>query len=95
MSGYWFAKRDRVRGKMQPVSREGWLVGLGFAAAMLLGGLGFALLAVNGNHVLGVILFVTTAVVAGTSFIVIAAKTCDPVNTVEDYRQGRVARSVK
>ncbi len=92
VSKYWFAKtrRNESGGRFQPVSREGYLVPIGFAAAMVVGGLAFLVLALHGYVAAGIIIFAFTAMAAATTFITVAVTRCDPVNTVADYREGRV-----
>jgi hypothetical protein len=90
---YWFARRFPVgtaRSGMSPVSREGWLVVATFVGGMVLGGLAFLLLGLNGQFIAGIIVFVLMAIFSGGMFIGMAMSRGDQVNTVEDYRAGRV-----
>jgi hypothetical protein len=94
MTKYWFARRyPPGRGKsngMAPVSREGWLVVWVFVAAMVIGGLGMLVFGLNGQIVSGIAMFVVMAVAGAGMFIGMAYSRGDTVNTVDDYRQGRV-----
>ena len=72
---------------MSPVSREGWLVAIGFVVAMLAGGVLFGLLMWAGATVLGVCLFAVIAATAGGTFIWLAVTRGDYQRTVADYRR--------
>lgn len=90
---YWFARRFPVgnaRSGIAPVSREGWLVVAIFVGGMVLGGLAFLLLGLNGQFIVGIIVFVLMAVFSGGMFIGMAMSRGDRVNNVEDYTAGRV-----
>jgi hypothetical protein len=96
VSEFWFARRFPVghpRNALAPVSREGWLVAIGFVAAMALGALALLLLAWAGRPWAGVIVFVVMAFAAGAAFIGIAQRKGDGRRTVEDYRQARTGAS--
>jgi hypothetical protein len=89
-SAYWFARRFPVghpRNAMAPVSREGWLVALGFIGGMMLAGLGFVGFAVSGSPVLGVVFFVVVAALSAWGFIKAAKDRGDHQRTVDDYRK--------
>lgn len=93
MAKYWFARRFAApngRRAMAPVSREGWLVVALFAGGMVLGGLAFLLLGMNGQFLAGIIVFVLIALFSGGMFLGMAMSRGDQVNTVEDYSAGRV-----
>lgn len=91
-SGYWFARRFPVghpRNAMAPVSPAGWLVAIGFALAMLIGGIIFLALALAGAVVIGTLLFVAITVVAAIGFIGSAVRKGDHKRTVDEYRDNR------
>lgn len=92
MSDYWFARRFRVghpRNAMAPVSREGFLVIYGSVAAMVFGAAAFAVLAALGMPILGVVVFIVAAALAGWMFISLANGRGDHQRTVADYKAGR------
>jgi hypothetical protein len=90
MKEYWFARRFPVghaRSAMAPVHWKGWAMFGVFVAAMLVGGLGFVLSALNGGWLWGIIVFVSlTAMGAGMLLIAVNAHG-DATKTVEDYRK--------
>jgi membrane protein implicated in regulation of membrane protease activity len=92
MSEYWFARRFPVghpRNAMAPVSRKGFLVVYGFVAGMVLGGVAFVGLAALGMPIIGAVVFVLAAAVAGWMFISLANSRGDHQRTVAEYKAGR------
>lgn len=93
MTDYWFARRFPVghsRNAMSPVSREGWLVVASFMASMILGGVAFVALAVNGDVIIGAVVFAAVSIMGGGAFIAAAVAKGDREHTVADYRAGRL-----
>lgn len=87
---YWFARRFPVghpRNAMAPVSWKGWAVALVFVVAMTIGGLAFALLAVDGRVIAGATIFALSAILGGGWFIAMTVSKGDRTRTVEDYRK--------
>jgi hypothetical protein len=89
MAEYWFARRfpvGRPRNAMAPVSREGWLVTLGFVLAVVLGGAAYVALDLAGHTVLAIAVFAGIAALGGFAFIRTAQRKGDHSRTVADYR---------
>jgi hypothetical protein len=89
MAEHWFARRFPVghpRSALAPVSREGWLVTLGFVVAMVLGGAAYVALDLAGYTVLAIVVFAAVAAAAGFAFIATAQRKGDHSRTVADYR---------
>jgi hypothetical protein len=93
MAEYWFARRFPVghpRNAMAPVSREGWLVSLGFVLALVLGGAAYVVLDLAGYTILAIVVFALVAAAAGFAFIRTAQRKGDHNRTVADYRGKKV-----
>ena len=89
MSAIWFARaniRPTAGIRMSPVSREGWLVALGFARAMVVGAAIFTLLLALGATLLAIAVYVLFAVAGAGTFFLAAIAHGDNTRTVADYR---------
>jgi hypothetical protein len=87
---FWFARRfpvDNPRNGMAPVHWKGWLMFAAFAAAMLIGGLGFLVSAVTGYFIWGAIAFVAMAAAGSAWLMMIVQAKGDTAKTLEDYRK--------
>lgn len=96
MNEYWFARRYPVghaRSAMAPVSREGWLIVAAFVVSMAVGGVAFLALALTGSVIMGAVIFVVVAGLAGSMFVTAASMKGDRDHTVDDYRSGRAGGS--
>jgi predicted permease len=95
MAKYWFARKFPVSvpnaNRMEPVSREGWMVVWGFAAAMVIGALALFISAFAFRQpAVGFVIFLVCASFGMTAFLTLAAQRGDKNHTVEDYKSGRV-----
>jgi fatty acid desaturase len=95
VSKYWFARKFPVSmpnaNRMEPISREGWMVVYGFAAAMVFGAVALFVAAFAFRQpAIGFIIFLICASFAMTAFILLSLQRGDKHHTVEDYKQGRV-----
>ena len=95
MAKYWFARKFPVSmanaNRMEPVSREGWMVVWGFAAAMALGALALFISAFAFRQpAVGFVIFLVCASFGMTAFLTLAVQRGDKNHTVEDYKSGRV-----
>ncbi|MBL8550788.1 MAG: hypothetical protein JNJ73_12460 [Hyphomonadaceae bacterium] len=90
MKEIWFARRFPVgnpRSSMAPVHWKGWMMFGVFVAAMAIGALGFALSAVSGQFLWGVIVFLAlTAMGAGMLMLAVVTHG-DTEKTVDEYRK--------
>ncbi len=89
MSDPWFARRfpvDDPRNAMAPASWKGWAVAGGFIAAMLAGGLVFAVVAIAFGVIWGAIAFACIATGAAATLIALSVAKGDATRTVEDIR---------
>lgn len=87
---YWFARRfplDDPRRSVGAVHWKGFAVAGIFAAALLIGAIGFAWMAASGYLMQGAVVFMVAALVAGGWFITVANAKADHARTVEDYRK--------
>jgi hypothetical protein len=90
---YWFARRFPVgspRNSMAPVSRKAMYIAWAFVGGMVLGGLCFLFLGLNGQLIGGAIVFALMAAASGSMFIGMAVTKGDKQHTVDDYKAGRV-----
>lgn len=89
--GYWFARyrlgANPSRG-LAPLNWKGRAVVGGFVAGLLLGGLLFLLLSLNGQMAWGVAVFAVCGIASGSTFLWAAMTRSDPLRTVADYRAG-------
>ena len=93
---YWFARRFPVGqpgDRMDPISREGWMVVWGFATALVVG---FIALAVSTlvlqKPLLGFVVLLILASFGMTALLMLTKQRGDQKHTAEDYRQGRVTQ---
>lgn len=92
MSDFWFARRYPVgdrRNALAPVTTEGRRVVLAFVAAVIVGAIVFAVMAISGDVMLGAATFAVIAGLAGGGFILVANQKLDRNHTVDDYKTGR------
>lgn len=90
---YWFARRFPIgnpRSGMAPVHWKGWAVVAAFFAGMLAGAALAAWLISIGEPVRGVAVFAALAFGSGLVFVRAAHKKGDHINTVADYRGGKL-----
>lgn len=88
MSEIWFARRFPVGHKsnsMAPVHWKGWAMFAGFAAAMILGGVGFAISAISGKVMMGLVAFVSLSALGGGLLLISVIQNGDQTKTVQDY----------
>jgi len=95
MAKYWFARKFPVTevnaNRMEPVSREGWMVVWGFVVAMVVGALApFISAFAFRQPAMGFLIFLICASFGMTAFLTLAAQKGDKHHTVEDYKSGRV-----
>ena len=95
MAKYWFARRFPVSevnaNRMGPISREGWMVVWGFAAAMVLGALGLVVASFAFRQpAIGFVIFLVCSSFGMTAFLLLAIQKGDKHHTIDDYKQGRV-----
>jgi predicted permease len=96
MAKFWFARKFPVSqvnaNRMEPVSREGWIVVWSFVAAMVIGALALFIAAFAFRQpAVGFVIFLLLASFGMTAFLTLAAQRGDKNHTVEDYKSGRVA----
>jgi membrane protein implicated in regulation of membrane protease activity len=91
---YWFARRFPVGqpgDRMDPISREGWLVVWGFAGALVLGFLALLLFTLLFQKpLIGFIILLVLTSLAMTALLMLSKQRGDHKHTAEDYRQGRI-----
>ncbi len=92
---YWFARKFPVSqagaNRMEPVSREGWMVVWGFVGLMGFGALALFVAAFAFREpILGFMIFLICASFGMTGFLVLAVQRGDKQHTVDDYKAGRV-----
>jgi predicted permease len=95
MAKYWFARKFPVSmpnaNRMEPVSREGWIVVWGFGAAMVIGVLALFIASFAFRQpAVGFVAFLVCASFGMTGFLTLATQKGDMNHTVEDYKSGRV-----
>ena len=96
MSGpneYWFARRFPLgdgRSGMAPVHWKGWMVAVGFVAALAISGAFGAWLMSLGQTIKGAAAFGLGAFGASLGFIRVANTKGDHVNCVADYEKGKL-----
>jgi fatty acid desaturase len=90
LSDYWFARRYPIgsgRNSVSPVSREGRLVFVYWAAAMFVGALVWAFLAWRGVFFGGLIVYVVVVLLACWLLFTAILRKTDHARTVDDYRR--------
>lgn len=97
MAKYWFARRFPLEvggDRMDPISREGWLVVWAFVAAMVLGAVAlFVFTLAFQKPLIGFIILLVFASLGMTGLLMLAQQRGDKRHTVDDYKQGRVTNS--
>ena len=89
---YWFARRFPVgdpRSGMAPVHWKGWAMFGVFVAALAMGALGWLLTDLNGHWLMGLVAFVSLAVLGAGMLLISVAQHGDTARTVEDYRKAK------
>jgi len=94
---YWFARRFPVGqpgDRMDPISREGWMVVWSFAAALVAGFLALLVFTLAFQRpLIGFIILLVLSSLSMTALLMLSKQRGDPKHTAEDYRQGRVTNS--
>ncbi|MGE0044928.1 MAG: hypothetical protein AB7J28_10145 [Hyphomonadaceae bacterium] len=89
-SEIWFARRFPVghpRNGMAPVHWKGWMMFGVFLASMLIGAFGFALSAMSGQLLWGVVVFAALTAMGAGMLLMSVAQHGDNTKTVEEHRR--------
>ena len=93
---YWFARRfpvDQPGDRVDPISREGWMVVWSFAAALVAGFLALLIFTlVFQKPLIGFIILLVLASLSMTSLLLLSKQRGDQKHTADDYKQGRVTQ---
>ena len=93
---YWFARRFPVGqpgDRMDPISREGWLVVWSFAAALVAGFLALLVFTLAFQKpLIGFIILLILASLSMTALLMLSKQRGDQQHTADDYKQGRVTQ---
>lgn len=93
---YWFARRFPVGqpgDRMDPISREGWMVVWSFAAALVAGFLALLVFTLAFQKpLIGFIILLVLASFGMTAMLMLSKQRGDQKHTAADYKQGRVTQ---
>jgi len=93
---YWFARRFPVGqpgDRMDPISREGWLVVWSFAAALVAGFLALLVFTLAFQKpLIGFIILLLLSSFAMTAMLMLSKQRGDQKHTADDYKHGRVTQ---
>lgn len=93
---YWFARRYPVGqpgDRMDPISREGWMVVWSFAAALVVGFLALVIFTiVLQKPLLGFVALLILASFGMTALLMLSKQRGDQNHTAADYKAGKVAQ---
>jgi membrane protein implicated in regulation of membrane protease activity len=93
---YWFARRfpvGQAGDRMDPISREGWMVVWSFAAALVVGFLALLVFTLAFQKpLIGFIILLVLASFAMTALLMLSKQRGDQKHTADDYKRGRVTQ---
>jgi membrane protein implicated in regulation of membrane protease activity len=93
---YWFARRFPVGqpgDRMDPISREGWLVVWGFAGALVLGFLALLIFTVAFQKpLIGFIILLVLTSLGMTALLMLSKQRGDLKHTAAEYKAGTVVQ---
>jgi hypothetical protein len=90
----WFARRwplERGGARMVPVHWKGYRAFALFFAMMVLGAIGWGLLALRGQGGLGLALYIAFAIAGVTQLFLAVARHSDNTRTYKDYKAGNAS----
>jgi len=86
----WFARRFPVgdaRSSVAPVHWKGWMMFAVFLACMAVGALGFALSAIGGKIIWGLVVFAALTAMGAGMLLISVVQHGDQQRTVEEYKK--------